>query len=168
MISRRRFLANASATVAGTALALNGKCASAEPLGLPLGLQLYSVRQQLTGDFDGTLAELGKLGYREVEAAGFYGKTPAQVKEATSKANLRCVSAHHPFADLHARFDEILAFGQAIGLEYLICSSPGFQTPGPSAVPGHRRVLSLDDWRYNADQFNSMGRKTKADRKSVV
>jgi len=45
----------------------------ANPLGLPLGLQLYSVRDVLPKDYEGTLKQLAAMGYREVEAAGFFG-----------------------------------------------------------------------------------------------
>jgi len=56
-----------------------GARAVASPLGLPLGLQLYSVRDFLPKDFDGTLRQLGAMGYRECEAAGFYGHSAAEV-----------------------------------------------------------------------------------------
>ena len=159
MISRREFLGRASAYTAVTALA--GRCAvsHAEPLGLPLGLQLYSVRQQLATEYEGTLQQVSSIGYREVEAAGFYKRSAGEVKQAMQKANLRCVSAHYPFAELKAHFDEILTFANEVGIEYLICASPGFKTP--DAAAGKGRVLSLEDWRWNADQFNEMGKKAK-------
>ncbi len=74
----------------------------ADPLGLPLGLQLYSVRDILPKDYEGTLKKLSAIGYREVEAAGFFGRTPAQVKLAMDQAGLRCVSAHYPMVQLLA------------------------------------------------------------------
>jgi sugar phosphate isomerase/epimerase len=158
MISRRSFIGRAAA-VAVCSRAIGSY---AEPLGLPLGLQLYSVRQQLTTDYDGTLAQVSSAGYREVEAAGFYQKSAADVKQAMQKAHLRCVSSHHPFADLNARFDEILAFNKALGVEFMICSSPGYKTPAVSPATDRGRVLTLDDWRWNAEQFNIMGKKTAA------
>ena len=162
MISRRSFLGRASAAVAYAAASSRGTVSFAEPLGLPLGLQLYSVRQQLAKDFDATLAQVASVGYREVEAAGFYGRSAAEVKEALQKVNLRCVSAHYPYADLQKRFDEILAFHKELGIEYLICASPGFKTPAALDSASRARVLSLDDWRWNAEQFNSMGEKAHA------
>jgi hypothetical protein len=64
--SRRSFLKYASAAAAYSAVASHTFSASATPLGLPLGLQLYSVRDQLPKDYEGTLVQLGKLGYQEV------------------------------------------------------------------------------------------------------
>jgi sugar phosphate isomerase/epimerase len=154
MISRRTFLGSATAVT----LCRNHSL-YAEPLGLPLGIQLYSVRQQLAKDYETTLADVGSVGYREVEAAGFYQHSATDVKQAMAKAQLRCVSSHHPFADLRPRFDELLAFNKELGVEYMICSSPGFKTPTES---DRTRTLSLDDWRWNAEQFNLMGTKAAA------
>lgn len=161
MISRREFLERASAA-AIYAAASRSTVSYAEPFNLPLGIQLYSVRQQLAKDYEGTLVEVGRVGYRVVEAAGFYQKSAADVKQAMQKAKLRCVSSHHPFADLHQRFDEILSFNKEIGVEYLICSSPGFKEQSASSVPDKPRALTLEDWRWNAEQFNRMGEKTAA------
>src|SRR6266702_2227950 len=100
MISRREFLGRASAAAVCATTLGRSLPSYALPLHLPLGLQLYSVREQLKTDFDGTLAELGKLGYQEVESAGFQQKSAAEVKAALDKAKLRCVSAHHPLPQL--------------------------------------------------------------------
>jgi sugar phosphate isomerase/epimerase len=133
----------------------------AAPLNLPLGIQLYSVRQQLAKDYEGTLAEVASAGYSEVEAAGFYNKTAAEVKQAMQKAKLRCVSSHHPYGELRKKFDEIVAFNKELGVKYMICSSPGPKdpTPGPD---GKQKAMTLDDWKWIAGQFNEMGEKTKA------
>lgn len=162
MISRRRFLGSASTAAVYAAIAGRSEVSYAAPLGLPLGLQLYSVRQQLAKDYEGTLAEVSKAGYREVEAAGFYQRSAADVKQAMLKANLRCVSAHHPFAELHQQFDEILSFHKELGVEYLICASPGFKSPAAPDATSRTRALTLDDWRWNAEQFNVMGEKARA------
>ena len=84
MVTRRRFV---QAGVAGVVCAremFRPEVARATPLGLPLGLQLYSVREQLPGDFAGTLNKLGQMGYREVEGADVAGlyKKPASGGEA--------------------------------------------------------------------------------------
>ncbi len=158
MISRRSFLDGASAAAVTLSVLGRSLSALAEPLGLPLGIQLYSVRQQLVKDYEATLAEVASVGYREVEAAGFYKRSAAEVKAAMAKAGLRCVSSHVPFGDLNPHFDEIAAFHKELGVEYLICSTPGFKMP--SATGSNRgRELTLDDWRWNAEQFNRMGEK---------
>jgi sugar phosphate isomerase/epimerase len=159
MISRRTFLTESLATVAFATAADSILPLQAASLALPLGLQLYSVRDLLPKDYDGTLRKISSLGYREVEAAGFYDRTAAQVKQSMQDAGLRCVSAHYPYAKLAPDLDNVIHYGQELGLEYIICSSPGAKdTSRPS---GAHKVLALDDWRWNADQFNQIGEKVK-------
>src|SRR3954447_19251237 len=122
MISRRKFLGHGAAAAAYAVC--HGKVSYAAPLNLPLGIQLYSVRQQLAKDYDATLAEVAAAGYSQVEAAGFYNKTAAEVKQAMQKAKLRCVSSQHPYGDLRKKFDELVAFNKELGVKYMICSSP--------------------------------------------
>ena len=70
-VNRREFL---GAGVAGLAAAVAGHVTSrlwANPLGLPIGLALYTVRDQLRQDFKGTLAQVAAIGYQEVEISHF-------------------------------------------------------------------------------------------------
>ena len=41
------------------------------------GLQLYTVRDLMQADMPGTLAKVAAAGYKEVEFAGYFGRTPA-------------------------------------------------------------------------------------------
>ena len=68
----------------------------------PIALQLYSVREDLEQDFEGTLAKVKALGYDGVEFAGLYGKTPAEVKALCEKHGLTPISAHVSFVDMMA------------------------------------------------------------------
>jgi len=137
----------------------------ANPLALPIGLQLYSVRDLLPKDYEGTLRQLGALGYREVEAAGFFGHTPSEVKQAMDHAGLNCVSAHYPLKDLLPKVDEVIQFGKDLGLKYIVCASPWLKDPSRVKDPGSRAArdaMTLDDWRWNADQFNRIGERVNA------
>jgi sugar phosphate isomerase/epimerase len=155
--TRRQFLQTGAAVSACALMTTHPVLAS--PSGLPLGLQLYSVRKVLPTDYAGTLHKVAALGYREVEAAGFYGHSPAEVKAAMADAGLHCVSAHYPWAQLSTTLDSILDFHKALGTEYIICSSPGHKSP-PAA--GAEHSFTLEDWRWNAEQFNRVGAKVKA------
>lgn len=164
MNSRRDFLKTGSAALIYGSAMLRGRRLDAEPLGLPLGLQLYSVREMLPTDYEGTLKKIGALGYKQVEAAGFYDKSASQVKQAMQSSGLQCVSSHYPLPALQAKFDEILAFNKEIGVQYLICAAPGFQHPPTSTADFMKkfRSITLADWRWNAEQFNKMGEKVSA------
>ena len=159
MITRREF-AGGMAAVATIGFA--GRKAFANPLGLPLGIQLYSVREQMAANLDDALAAVSAAGYTEVEAAALPQKSAAEIRTALDKAGLRCVSAHHPFNDLHTRFDEIVAYDKELGVRFIICSSPGHRNVAAPGTPGGHTPFTLDDWEYNAAQFNEMGERTAA------
>lgn len=154
--TRRTFL-KTSGAVAAAALAGSHKL-SAAPLGIPIGLQLYSVRNLLPKDFDGTLRQLHDAGYRVVEAAGYFNKSAADFRHAMDQAGLRCISSHITLALLRSQLDENLDYAHALGLDYIICSSAGGVHRDPSA----KGELTLDDWRYVAGEFNRIGEKIKA------
>jgi len=137
----------------------------ANPLGLPIALQLYSVRDLLPKDYEGTLRQLGMLGYREVEAAGFFGHSPSEVKQAMEHAGLSCVSAHYPLKHLLPKVDDVIQFGKDLGLKYIVCASPWLKDPSRVKDPGSRasrNAMTLDDWRWNAEQFNRIGERVNA------
>jgi sugar phosphate isomerase/epimerase len=150
-ITRRRFI---SSTSAAAALLYTGVGRGAS-LNLPGGLQLYSVRTLLPTDYAGTLKQVGALGYKEVEAAGFFNLPVEQVKTAMQAAGLRCVSAHYGLPLLRQHLDEILTFCKTLGVEYVVCSSPMRQQEGAKGP------LTLDDWRWSADQFNQVATKVE-------
>jgi len=163
MLTRRNFL-QTSTVLCGAAL-LGTKRLNASPFGLPIGLQLYSVRELLPNDYAGTLKQLAALGFGEVEAAGYYGLSVKQVKQALGDAGLRMPSAHYSYNDLHRDFDNILAFNKELGVEFIICSFPGMKDPSrlkDKTFRGMVQAFNLDDWRWNAEQFNAIGTKIKA------
>ncbi len=131
----------------------------AQTLHLPLALQLYSVRELLPIDYAGTLKQIGDLGYREVESAGYFNHTAAEVKQAMDNAGLKLVSAHYPSDQLHNQFDQIIAFHKELGVDYIICSSPRLKDPSRRGKPD---AFALDDWRSNAEEFNALGEKVHA------
>lgn len=66
----------------------------------PIAIQLYSVRNELSNDFEGTLKKVKELGYDGVEFAGLCGKSAQEVKELCAKNGLVPLSAHVPFNDM--------------------------------------------------------------------
>jgi sugar phosphate isomerase/epimerase len=158
-ITRRQFVGT---TAAIGVLSLADRFALANPLGLPLGIQLYSVRKQMLEDLDDALSAVSAAGYTEVEAASLPKKSAKEIRAALDKAVLKCVSAHHGFADLHDRFDEVVAYDKELGVQFVVCASPGYRTASPAGTTGGERPFTLDDWHYNAEQFNAFGEKMAA------
>jgi sugar phosphate isomerase/epimerase len=163
--TRRNFIQSATAAaVYSSSLLCSGRL-MASPFGLPIGLQLYSVREMLAKDYAGTLNQIGALGYQEVESAGYFDHSPEQVKSAMSAAGLKCVSAHYSYTNLNRDFDKIVAFNKEIGVQYIICAFPGIKDPSRLKDMSYRTQISsftLEDYRWNADQFNKFGEKLKA------
>ena len=90
----------------------------------PIGIQLYSVRDSMAEDFEGTLKKISELGYSSVEFAGFFGHTAEQVNEILAKYNLTVSGTHSGFDDLVNNYDETVAYHKAIGNKYYII--PGY------------------------------------------
>lgn len=160
-ISRRDFVKGAAACAA----MLNARAALANPLGLPIGLQLYSVRDYLPKDYAGTLKQLGAMGYQEVEAAGFFNHSAVEVKQAMRDAGLRCVSAHYSLAQLQPQLDQIIQYARDLGLSYIICSSPMMRDSSRAkglSWSAAIEAMTVDDWKWNAEQFNAIGAKAQA------
>ncbi len=164
-LSRRSFLANAALAAAAGALPSRRLfAAQATPT---IGVQLFSARVALAKDFPGTLMRIGAVGYHEVEAAGFFNHSAPDGKRMMANANLRCVSAHYSLADLLKTTDATIDYAKTLGLDYVICSSPWAANPAHlenypgGAWNGILHAMTLDDWKWNADQFNKIGRKMR-------
>jgi len=154
--SRRTFMKASGAFAAAACAGVNP--ALAGPLNMPIGLQLYSVRNLLPKDFEGMLRQLSAAGYKDVEAAGFYDRTAKDFRKAMDEAGLRCISAHYTLSLLETQLDQIIDYAKTLGLEYIICSSAG----GMHRDPAAKGELTLDDWRWVAGEFNRIGAKVKA------
>ncbi len=59
-----------------------------------LGLQLYSVRDAMASDFEGTLKAVSEIGYKYVEFAGYFNKSAKEIKGLLEKYGLKCESVH--------------------------------------------------------------------------
>jgi sugar phosphate isomerase/epimerase len=155
IMTRRTLVRNSIATAAG--FGMGRRMAFAKGLTLPPGIQLYSVRAQMAENLEETLEAVAAAGYKEVESAALPKVGARQVRAALDKAGLKCVSSHHPFVDLSTHFDEVVSYDAELGSKFIICSSPGFR---PSAEgPAPKRAMTIDDWQYNAEQFNAMSDK---------
>ncbi len=88
----------------------------------PLGLQLYSLRNQFAKDVPGTLELVKKMGFKDVELAGTYGLTPEQFKAQLDAHGLRAVSGHFPYEGYQTNLDGIIREAKIFGLKYVGCA----------------------------------------------
>jgi sugar phosphate isomerase/epimerase len=156
-LSRRELLRRSALALAGA-----GSLArlSAGPLGLPMGFQVFPIREALAKDFAGTLKEMAALGYKSVEmcsppgyvSSGFgplTSMTAADMRKTIRDAGLVCDSCHYGFREMKEHLDERISFAKELGLKQMICSSFGLP-----------QTATLDDWRKAAAELNKIGEKT--------
>lgn len=138
--------------------------ALARPLRFPPGLQLWTVKDELARDFEGTLKALGRMGYRRIEAAGWHDRSPRQFRAAVEAAGLDPFAAHHSLADLITDTEGRLAFARDVGVKYVVASSPAPSRPleqGRDWSHAVAEAMTLADWRANAEAMNEIGRRAR-------
>ncbi len=158
MTNRRTLLKNMALLSAGSVLA--GKTAWADSFrkNHPIGLQLYTLRDQIVKDVPGTLKRVAELGYNEVETFGYNGKyfgLDAQAYKALlDQFGLKPVSGHYMYGanmkmpgSLRNGWEKAVDDAAAIGQQYMVLAF---------LMPDERR--SLDDYKQVAADLNKAGR----------
>ncbi len=148
-MDRKDFLKMSGGAALGMALAscgAGGKSAGNRGTIKNLGIQLYSLRDDLPKDPKGVLKKLASFGYKEIESyeganGMFWGMSNTDFKKYMDSLGLTIVSSH---CDYKKDFEKKAAEASAIGMKYLICPWLGKQ----------RR---LDDYKKAADDFNKAG-----------
>lgn len=85
---------------------------------MKIGLQLYSVRDEMEKDMDKTLKAVSDMGYDCVEFAGFFGRSAGEVAGMLKKYGLEAASAHIGLEELAENRDGILDFCRVLGMRY--------------------------------------------------
>ena len=160
---RRSFLAALGASLGAAACAASGVRAAADStraapapndsaaaaagsapgnLG-PIGVQLYTVRGEMKKDVAATLARVARIGYREVEFASYFDKSPREIRALLDANGLRAPSSHLQTPILGDQWPAALDAAKVIGHEYVVV--PWFD---------RSKWHGLDDVKRLADQFN--------------
>ena len=116
-----------------------------------VGLQLYTVRDLMKADLPGTLRRVAAIGYKEVEFAGYFGQTPAQIRALLHRDGLTSPSTHVPIDILEKDAPKAFAEAKTIGHEWVTLPW----------LPEERRKTA-DDWKRFATLFNQLGGQAKA------
>jgi len=120
-------------------------------MGIPIGLQLYSIREACAEDLPGTLAAVAKMGYAGVEFAGYHGRSVEELRQMVDDLGLAVCGTHIGLGTLLG--DELARtaeFNQVLGNRFLI-------VPG---LPGER-TSSRDAWLETAGIFNEIAEKLR-------
>jgi sugar phosphate isomerase/epimerase len=149
MMDRRTFLGTAGAAVLGPNLLACAPKAATAKIGA-IGLQLYTVRELMKKDVEGTLAAVAGAGYQEVEFAGYFDKSPADIKAMLDRHGLTAPSVHT--GDIApAAWAKALDAAKVIGHQYIVVPW----------IPEERRK-TLDEWKRVAADFNRAAATAKA------
>jgi sugar phosphate isomerase/epimerase len=138
---RREFLAGAALT------AVTGY---AKPLGIPIGIQPYTVRNELGKDPEGTLRQLAQMGYEAIEAgAPFQGKPAAEARSLLRSVGLAPLSGGFGTPADDAGWARSIEDAKTLGAKYMIVTAPREWT------------TSLDGWKKVGERFNKLGAAAK-------
>ena len=169
-MKRREFVKQSSALAAGGMMLSYGASAglkASEPVrkGLQdIGVQLYSLRNELPNDREGVLKKISEIGYKYLETYLMEGKPHlgfpiADYKKMLDDLGLQVMSAHIPTGrsnpelegTLTNNFDKVIEDANFLGQKYIVC---------PWLDEKYRQ--SLDDYKKNIDLLNACGEKCKA------
>lgn len=159
-MNRRTFLRSSAATALGGAYLVGADGARAggfrksgnRPAAAldRIGVQLYTVRSLMQNDVPGTLEKVAAIGYDEVEFAGYYNHSPAEIKALIDDLGLTSPAVHVAYNLLKDDLDNVLEAAQVIGHEYVIC---------PWLAPPQR---TMEGYKEHVALFNQVGEKCKA------
>ena len=151
--TRREFLRAGVLGVAGLNLGLAACCRAGEQgqgRKIPVGLQLYSLREQCKTDLPGMLAAVSRIGYKGVEFAGYHGRNAAQLRKLLDDNGLVACGTHTAYETvLDDKLKETVEFNRILGNKFLI-------------VPW-MEGKSKQEWLDKARLFNEISDKVKAD-----
>ena len=151
-MNRRNFVKTVSASAAAAMFFPHELFAAGKKK--KIGIQLYSLRDQIGEDFLGTLGKISKAGYKLVEAAGynegkFYSYAPAEYKKIVKDLGMLPMSTHNGISLESA--GKVIEDCAVAGMEYLVLPS----------IPAEKRK-TIDDYKAIADDFNKIGEQCKA------
>jgi sugar phosphate isomerase/epimerase len=137
--SRRSFLAFLTATPLWASLGTNKH--------IPVGLELYSVRNDLKNDLTGTVRAVAKMGYECVEFyAPYFDWTlddAKNVRKELDALGVRCYSTHNSAKSFAPdAISKAIELNQALGARYVVLAHPG-------------SVKDIDGWKRIADMLNN-------------
>lgn len=146
--SRRDFLKKAAVASAIAASPLGSAIAQLRRVET-IGIQLYSLRQEMAEDFEGTLEQLAEIGFTEMEFAGYHGKPAAEVRRILDGFGLTSPAAHVQLNAIRQDLDREIEIAATLGQQYIVVPS----------LPANER--SLDDYQRHAETLNRAGEKTR-------
>ena len=152
MRTRRQFLREATAGSAAALVASHWEplatshATAASPWRSRIGLELYTVRDLLAADYEGTLAKVAEIGYTEVEPTGYNNLSPKDYRAMLDRLKLTVPSTHAPARGTGADLERQLEGFQVMGIKYTeIAAAP---ESSRASTPDPRRPATLPPGAY--------------------
>jgi sugar phosphate isomerase/epimerase len=143
-MNRRTFI---ESSIAASLIAAQPSLAADGPHKLDrIGVQLYSVREMMKSDFEGTLAKVAAVGYNEVEFAGYFNHQAKDIRATLDRLKITSPSEHIPYETVQNKWPETLAAAHIVGHQFIVC---------PSIDDSQRKLTS--GWKKAAELFNRAG-----------
>jgi len=117
----------------------------------PLGLQLWSLRNQLTASLPSGMAEVKALGFTLVESAGTYGHTARELRSLADANGLKIAGAHIPYERMQSDLPGVIAEAKTLGASYVIVAW----------IP-HKTDFDVAQAKVAIANFNAWGKELKA------
>ena len=126
------------ATLTASNLPLNAQQAgtTGSPWRSRIGLELYTVRNLLPADFEGTLAKVAAIGYTEVEATSYNNMSPKDFRAMLARYKLTMPSTHVSASGEGAELERTLEGYQLMGIKYTQIQAPGGRGRGEAGRAG--------------------------------
>ncbi len=139
MLTRRNFLQTTALATAGSAMLTLPELTLAKQI-KTVGIQLYTVREQMAKDFEGTLKAVAALGYKEFEFAGYGNKDPKQVRAFIDGLGVTAPSAHVQLAVLDKEINKTIDTAKIMGHKLIICP---FLQPNERKLEDYKKAIAI-------------------------
>ncbi len=146
-LSRRKFLRSSS--ILATAALLPVSAFAQGRRVENVGLQLYTLRNEMSQDFEGTLARVAELGYKEMEFAGYFGRSASDVRRILDRNGMTSPASHIQLQALRDDLEGEVERAATLGQKYIVVP----------ILPENQR--SISDYQRTADYLNTAGEVCK-------
>lgn len=151
MMNRRHFLRNSALGLAAVTAGTRGSGdLLANPFGKPVGVQLYTVRDDLQKDVPGTIKKVADIGFKEVETYDLYGMTAKQFGQILKDNGLTAPSGHYMTKHIKGDWQKHIADSKELGMKYMV-----------NAILEPEERQSFDDYKRLAELFTKAAEQTQ-------
>lgn len=114
----------------------------------PIGVQLYTFRNQFTKDVPGTLAMISKMGFTEIEGGGSFNLPVADYKKMLAQYHLNVISVGADFKELDSNIAASVSRAKEYGAKYVVCYW----------IPHNGDNFTIDEMTKAIEVFNRAGK----------